>query len=225
MANKELKIYFNFRKYTVLREALEKGGKNFDEQLQEKLEGMYQELIPEKERQEIERLIEQDTVEERLRLIQFAVVRIRDEVEDYHFTTESGEDFYSVAQYCAEVQDKGNPSEYTADTIASFFNQHYAIDETMYDVLKDAVKTDKRISAVLDIDFDIGAFSVLDAEKGVWKKYPIESIVSAAKTASVFEDSYGRDVGERMFYKNLEGQCVEEPLDETESEGMGITPP
>lgn len=225
MASKELKIPIHYRKYVALREALERGGNNFDEQLQAKAEEWYQELIPEEQREKIQKQIELDDAAEAFKARQFAVVRIRDEVEDYHFTTESGEDFYSVAKYCAEVQDRGNPSEYTADTIASFFNQHYAIDETMYDVLKDAVKTDKRISAVLDIDFDIGAFSVLDAEKGVWKKYPIESIVSAAKTASVFEDSYGRDVGESMFYKNLEGQCLEEPLDETESEGMGLTPP
>ena len=225
MANKELIIPIPYRKYVALREALERGGNNFDEQLQAKAEAWYQELIPQEQREQIEKQIAQDDALEAMKAKQFAVIRIRDELDDYYFTTESGEDFYSVAKYCAEVQDRGNPSEYTADTIASFFNQHYPIDETMYDVLKDALKTDNRISAVLDIDFDIGAFSVLDAEKGIWKKYPIEIIVREAKTASVFEDSYGREVGEKLFYDNLEGQCIEEPLDETESEGMGLTPP
>ena len=225
MANKELKIPIPYRKYAALREALERGGNNFFEQLQVKAEEWYQELIPQEQREQIEKQIAEDDALEALKAKQFAVVRIRDEMDDYYFTTECGEDFYSVAKYCAEVQDRGNPSEYTADTIASFFNQHYPIDETMFDVLKDALKTDKRISAVVDIDFDIGAFSVLDGEKGVWKKYPIECIVREAKTASVFEESYGREVGEKLFYDNLEGQHLEEPLEETESEGMGITPP
>ena len=223
MANKELIIPIPYRKYVALREALERGGNNFDEQLQAKAEAWYQELIPQEQREQIEKQIAQDDALEAMKAKQFAVIRIRDELDDYYFTTESGEDFYSVAKYCAEVQDRGNPSEYTADTIASFFNQHYPIDETMYDVLKDALKTDNRISAVLDIDFDIGAFSVLNPEKNAWEKYSIESIVQAARIAQEFE-KWDESMGEKKFYENLDGKYYEEPLEELEQEDSGLIP-
>ena len=223
MANKDLVIPIPYRKYVAIREALERGGNNFDEQLQAKVEEWYQALMPKEQREEIEKQIQADNKAEELKAKQFAVVRIRDEVEDYHFITESGEDFYSLAKYCAEIQSRGNPKEYTADTIASFFNQHYSIEETMYDVLKDALKTDKRISAALDIDFDIGAFSVLNPEKNVWEKYSIESIVQAAIIAQEFE-KWDESMGEKKFYENLDGKYFEEPLEEIEQDDSGLIP-
>ena len=54
MANKELIIPIPYRKYVALREALERGGNNFDEQLQAKAEAWYQELIPQEQREQIE---------------------------------------------------------------------------------------------------------------------------------------------------------------------------
>ena len=223
MANKDLVIPMPYRKYVAMREALERGGNNFDEQLQRKAEEWYQALIPKEQREEIEKQIQADNKVEALKAKQFAVVRIRDEVEDYHFITESGEDFYTLAKCCAEVQSSGNPKEYTVDTIATFFNQHYSIEETMYDVLKDALKTDKRISAVLDIDFDIGAFSVLNPEKNAWEKYSIESIVQAARIAQEFE-KWDESMGEKKFYENLDGKYYEEPLEELEQEDSGLIP-
>ena len=38
MANKDLVISIPYRKYVAIREALERGGNNFDEQLQRKAE-------------------------------------------------------------------------------------------------------------------------------------------------------------------------------------------
>ena len=93
----------------------------------------------------------------------------------------------------------------------------------MYDVLKDALKTDKRISAVLDIDFDIGAFSVLNPEKNAWEKYSIESIVQAARIAQEFE-KWDESMGEKKFYENLDEKYYEEPLEELEQEDSGLIP-
>ena len=67
MANKELKIPIHYRKYAAMREALERGGKNFDEQLQAKAEAWYQELIPEAQRKEIEKQIDADDLGELLK--------------------------------------------------------------------------------------------------------------------------------------------------------------
>ena len=52
MANKDLVISIPYRKYVAIREALERGGNNFDEQLQRKAEEWYQELIPKEQREE-----------------------------------------------------------------------------------------------------------------------------------------------------------------------------
>ena len=67
MANKELKIPIHYRKYAAMREALERGGNNFDEQLQAKAEEWCQELIPESKRKEIQKQIEFDDAAESMK--------------------------------------------------------------------------------------------------------------------------------------------------------------
>ena len=67
MANKDLVISIPYRKYVAIREALERGGNNFDEQLQRKAEEWYQVLIPKEQREEIEKQIQADNKAEALK--------------------------------------------------------------------------------------------------------------------------------------------------------------
>ena len=170
MANKELKIPIHYRKYAAMREALERGGKNFDEQLQAKAEEWYQELIPEQQRKEIQKQIEFDDAAESMKAKQFAVVRIRDEFEAYAFTTEHGADFYSIAKDYAEADKDEALKQYTVDTIGQrCFNAEGSLDDSVYEVLCDSIKTNPLITAVVDFDLYEGIIGGFIEEKELLK--------------------------------------------------------
>ena len=206
MANKELKIPIHYRKYAAMREALERGGKNFDEQLQAKAEEWYQELIPEEQRKEIQKQIGFDDAAESMKAKQFAVVRIRDEFEAYAFTTEHGVEALK---------------QYTVDTIGQrCFNAEGSLDDSVYEVLCDSIKTNPLITAVVDFDLYEGTVHVLEQGYEDWKTYDLYTLTKAVENAEG-EVGLTEQEREQVFRDNLDG----EEIDMTARIAMGITPP
>ena len=218
MANKELTIPIHYRKYAAMREALERGGKNFDEQLQVKAEEWYQELIPEQQRKEIQKQIEFDDAAESMKAKQFAVVRIRDEFESYAFTTEHGADFYSIAKDYAEADRDEALKQYTVDTIGQrCFNAEGSLDDSVYEVLCDAIKTNPLITAVVDFDLYEGTVHVIEQGYEDWKAYDLYTLTKAVENAEG-EVASSEQEREQVFRDNLDGEELDQAM-------LGLTPP
>ena len=181
MANKDLVIPIHYRKYVVIRKALEKGGNNFDEQLQAKAEEWYQSLISQEEREEIEKQIQEDMQAEELRSKSFAVVCIKDDFESYAFTTEK--DF-------AELEKEKDLEQYTVDTLGqSGFRWKASLEEDAYKVLCDAIKTNPLISVVVEFDVYERKAWVLEQGAEDWKEYDFEMFVKAVESTKVLSES------------------------------------
>ena len=218
MANKELTIPIHNRKYAAMREALERGGKNFDEQLQAKAEEWYQELIPEQQRKEIQKQIEFDDAAESMKAKQFTVVRIRDEFEAYAFTTEHGADFYSIAKDYAEADRDEALKQYTVDTIGQrCFNAEGSLDDSVYEVLCDSIKTNPLITAVVDFDLYEGTVHVLEQGYEDWKAYDLYTLTKAVENAEG-EVASSEQEREQVFRDNLDGEELDQAM-------LGLTPP
>ena len=218
MANKELTIPIHNRKYAAMREALERGGKNFDEQIQAKAEEWYQELIPESKRKEIQKQIEFDDAAESMKAKQFAVVRIRDEFEAYAFTTEHGADFYSIAKDYEEADKDEALKQYTVDTIGQrCFNAEGSLDDSVYEVLCDSIKTNPLITAVVDFDLYEGTVHVLEQGYEDWKAYDLYTLTKAVENAEG-EVASSEQEREQVFRDNLDGEELDQAM-------LGLTPP
>ena len=218
MANKELKIPIHIRKYAAMREALERGGKNFDEQLQVKAEEWYQELIPEQQRKEIQKQIDADDLGELLKEKQFAVVRIRDEFEEYAFISRRGENFFSIAKNYVEASKSEDLKQYTLDTIGQrCFNAEGSLDDSVYEVLCDAIKTNPLITAVVDFDLYEGTVHVLEQGYEDWKAYDLYTLTKAVENAEG-EVASSEQEREQVFRDNLDGEELDQAM-------LGLTPP
>ena len=218
MANKELNISIHHRKYAAMREVLERGGKDFDAALEAKAEEWYENLVPEDTRREIEKQIEKDNQAEDLKAKQFAVVRIRDESEEYAFSTAQGEDLFSIAKDYAESDRTENLKDYSVDTIGQrCFRAEGSLDDSVYEVLKDAIKTNPHISAVVDFDLFEGVVHVLEQGYEDWKAYDLYTLTKAVENA---ENEVGLSTQEReqVFRDNLDGEELDQRL-------IGLTPP
>ncbi|MBR1974591.1 MAG: hypothetical protein IKA20_01955 [Clostridia bacterium] len=221
MENKELIIPIHYRKYAAMREALERGGKNFDEQLQAKAEEWYQELIPPSEREQIEKQIALDDKAEAVKGKQFAVVRIRDEFEEYAFSTPRGESFFSIAKDYAEADKDEALKQYTVDTVGQrCFLAEGTLDESVYEVLCDSIKTNPLITAVVDFDLYEGTVHVLEQGYEDWKAYDLYTLTKAVENAEG-EVGLTEQEREQVFRDNLDG----EEIDMAARNAMGITPP
>ena len=190
MENKDLVIPIPYRKYVAIRGTLEKGGNNFDEQLQAKAEEWYQSLIPQEQREEIERQIQADKQAEELRSKSFAVVCIKDDFESYAFMTESGEDFYSITKDFIEMEKEKDLEQYTVDTLGrSGFRWRDSLEESVYEVLSEAVKTNPRVSVAVEFDLFERKAWVLEGGADDWEEYDFERLAKAVERANAFADS------------------------------------
>ena len=217
MENKDLIIPIPYRKYVAIREALEKGGNNFDEQLQAKTEEWYQALVPKEQREEIEKQIQADMKAEELRSKSFAVVCIKDDFESYAFTTENGENFYSLAKNFAELEKDKDFDNYTVDTLGrSGFHWRSSLEEPVYKVLCDAIKINPLISVVAE--FDVYERKAWVLEKGTedWKEYDFDMLAKAVESTKVFSESNYQEQ-EAHFRAFLQDTEI------TVEEGQGLT--
>ena len=212
MENKDLVIPIPYRKYVAIRETLEKGGNNFDEQLQAKAEEWYQSLIPQEQREEIERQIQADKQAEELRNKSFAVVCIKDDFESYAFMTESGEDFYSIAKDFAELEKEKDLEEYTVDTLGrSGFRWKNSLEESVYEVLCEAVKTNPLVLVAVEFDLTERKAWVLEGGADDWSEYDFDSLTKAVESAkSLSEAPYLEQAHQFRLFLDSEDMEIDE---------------
>ena len=209
MANKDLVISIPYRKYVVIREALERGGNNFDEQLQRKAEEWYQALIPKEQREEIEKQIQADNEAEELRKKMFAVVRIQNGFESYAFTTERGEEFYSIARDFVDLDAEKDLEQYELDSISRNGFRHASfLDEPVYEIICGAIKNNQSISAVVNFDLEDRNVCVLEQGSDDWKTYSLDTMEKAVKSLREFAaEPYAMQ--RSRFHSLLESEEIE----------------
>lgn len=225
MRDIELKTGFNFRKYSTLKAELEKNGKSVESEMAKLLERLYSDTIPEGTRKEVELQIEKDRQEELKAAKQFAVVHLHDMEEDYYFITQPRENFHTITQNYYEGQDDINSGLLTLDSIGRYFNVHHEIDESVFFVLAKASKTDDRISAVVQFDFEDKTVNVFENGKNGWRRYDMDMLLEAVGETEGLA-GIGEDVQRLVFYEHLYGEEIEDITDTEEIEpqtGQGLT--
>lgn len=225
MTDRELKIDFNFRKYSALETALKKQGKTVEGEIDKFIERLYLDSVSEQERTEVERLIRQDEREELRLSKQFAVVHLHDMEDDYYFITQPRENFYTIAKNYYDGQDDIKTGLLTLDTVGRYFNIHHEIDESVFFVLAKASKTDDRISAVVQFDFEDKTVNVFENGKKGWRRYDADMLLDAVEeTENIVGVS--EDLQRQVFYENLYGEEIEDITDAEEiemDEGQALT--
>ena len=162
--------------------------------------------------------IDADDLGELLKEKQFAVVRIRDEFEEYAFISQRGENFFTIAKNYVEASKSEDLKQYTVDTIGQrCFGAESSLDESVFEVLCSSIKNTPFITAVLTFDLYEENVQVLEPSCETWKAYDLYTLTKAVENA---EDAVGLTEQEReqIFRSNLEG----EDLDQV---ALGLTPP
>lgn len=221
MSDIEITLFLNEHRFAALEQALTEQDSSVEDYLKESFVDRYESLIPEERREEIETLIQQEEQRQLEAGRQFAVLHFHEEGDDYHFTSELRDGFYSAAhRYQDEIQDK--LGRQTLDSLALAFSEHQPIDEITFSVLCDAIEHDRRITAILEFDFDSGIVGVREQNDLQWRAYQLKDVSIAVSKAErlphlplaakeiIFEDALqDREISLRSFEESSSPlQCM-----------------
>ena len=182
MTDEELVLYFNSLKLAKLESYLLKNGSSVEHDLQNLLDCFYEQTVPEHERVEVETQIELERereAAEREASHRFAVVHFHEGEDDFFFTSELRDSFYSIANlYRSTLKDE--VGKYTLDSIAqSNFSGCQAINDVTFSVLCSAMPNDPRITALVEFDFDRSTVSVRESGDNAWRAYNLKDVSTA----------------------------------------------
>lgn len=158
MTDEEIVLYFNEHRLAKLESYLLKDGSSVEHELQNLLDRFYEQIVPEHERMEVEAQIELEREREaaqREASRRFAVVHFHEGDDDFFFTSELRNSFYSIANlYRSTLKDE--VGKYTLDSIAqSNFSGCQTINDMTFSVLCSAMdNVEKMKGVVLDNEND-----------------------------------------------------------------------
>ena len=209
----DITLFLNEYRVKALEEALgNRTAETIEDKLSEAFDVLYQEYVDDEQRASIEAKIECEEAAEQARIEdkrRFAVYHVREDGEDYHFTSDH---FRSPMQaaYRYRLYDRNELSANPQTLAAAFIETNPISLEACTDI-----NTDKRITALVEFDLDEGCVSVCDNSDNVWQTFTLHDFSVAAYKA-YRSDYRGEDCRREIFNNSLAGKEIN--LDKTENE-------
>ena len=210
MADTDVTLFYNTYRLDALKCILEEQGLDLEQALVPTLDDLYERLVPADQRERIESRITEEAAQEEMEreaAKRFAVIHFHDAEDDYFFTFELRNSFYSIANlYCLDLRDE--VGKYTLDSMASCnFSGKEPISDVMFSVLCNAMPNDDRITALVEFDFENGNISVKERGDNHWRVYHLKDVSTAMWKA---ERQYGLTLAARykIFDTALEGKEI-----------------
>ena len=207
MSDIDITLYLNEYRVRALSDALgNQTAETVEDKLAEAFDTLYQEYVPDEQRASIEATIENEYAAEQAEMEaarRFAVYHIRENGEDYHFTSDN---FRSPMQaaYRYRLYERGALSA-VPETFADAFIETNPVNLKYFNEVCSDIHSDNRISALLEFDLDEGRVSVYDGADNEWQTYSLRDFSVAAYKA--FRSDNRSEEGRReIFNSSLAGK-------------------
>lgn len=202
----EISLWLEDVKYRALERRLKENGLDVTSTMQEKVYDLYEEYVPEDERQQIERIIREERIAEKEAeeaAKKWSLLKVTEHGCTTFLRANQSWNWLLIAQR-VRLYEKGCTDD---SSFINFSSLSPPLSHCEYERLLSAFAADdNRILSVFDVDFDNKYFSVLDRKKG-WKQYQLKDICTAASYA--FRKSYRpQREREEIFLTRLEGKEI-----------------
>lgn len=226
MSDIDITLYLNAYRVRALADALgNQAAETVEDKLAEAFDTLYQEFVPDEHRAAIEAKIERENAIEQARreaARRFAVYHIRENGDDYHFTSDHFRTPMQAA-YRYRLYERGELSD-EHETFADAFIETSPISLDYFKKVCADIHSDNRVTALLEFDLDEGWVSVHNSTDDEWQTYSLHDFSVAAYKA--FRSDYRNEECRREIFNNsLAGKEVdlsEETDDETENQVIQI---
>lgn len=217
MSDIDITLYLNEYRVRALANALgNQTAETVEDKLTEAFDILYQEYVPDEQRATIEARIERENAAEQARreaARRFAVYHIRENGDDYHFTS----DYFRTpmqAAYRYRLYERGELSD-EHKTFAAAFIETSPIGLDYFKKVCADIHSDNRVTALLEFDLDEGWVSVHNSINEDWQTYSLHDFSVA--TYKAFRSDYRSEECRREIFNNsLAGKEVD--LSETDDE-------
>lgn len=207
MADVFLTLHLNERQVSALTDTAGMSYETIEEKMLESFHSLYEQLVPENKRAEIDAEIRRQDLQSAEKTSQrFAVVHLHDETDDIHFTTELHDNFYSIAALYNNYL-KEDVGRLTLDSIANEFPEAQMINPLTFSVLCSAMYDDERINTVAEFDFENQIVSVYDRNSEKWKVYDLSDVSEAVAHAESIE-GVSLETRRAVFEEALNGKEI-----------------
>ena len=222
----DITLYLNAYRVRALADALgDQTAETVDDKLAEAFDTLYQEYVPDEQRASIEAMIESEYAAEQAKTEaarRFAVYHIRENGDDYHFTSDY---FLSPMQaaYRYRLYARG---ELSADpkTFADAFIETNPVSLEYFGKVCADIHADDRVTALFEFDLDEGWVSVHNSTDDDWQVYSLHDF-SVADYKAFRSDYRNEECRREIFNNSLAGKEMdlsEETDDETENQVIQI---
>ena len=222
MPDMDITLFLNELRVRALADALgNQTAETVEDKLTEAFDMLYQEYVPDEQRAAIEARIERENAAEQARLEAkrlFAVFHIRENGEDYHFTSDHFRTPMQAA-YRYRLYERDELSS-APKTFADAFIETNPVNLEYFGKVCADIHADDRVTALLEFDLDEGRISVCDSTDNEWQTYSLHDFSVAAYKA--FRSDYRDEECRREIFNNsLVGKEIDlsdETTNEDESE-------
>lgn len=218
MHDEEIVLYFNEHRLDALRINLTEQHTDLTKELYKALELLYEQNVPEEERNAVEQFIaeqEHEEAERREAERRFAVYHIRENGEDAHFTSEYFRSPMQAAyRYRRYVR---NELSDEPKTFADAFMETEPIPIEKFAEICDDMNSDPRVTALIEFDLDNDTVSVCGSSDNAWWTYSLHDF-SVAAFKAYRSDFHTDDDRREIFENSLAGKEID--IDEGEAPAM-----
>lgn len=205
----ERKINLDDRKYDALKRVLAAQGRNIDEEIVARIEALYEDLVPEPEREQIAQALKSEYPEG-----SFAVFRFRDEGESLYFTSSKVMTLYASAKLYGKIEADGNRVLTLDSIVHRYFGEDGTeiISENIFSVLAKAMANDERITTVVEYNFDSECIKVHDRDGVTVKHYTLDTLMECFDDAEIAL-VHGESERDKILARLMNGkEYLTEPL-------------
>ena len=206
----DITLDINEHRLRALSDALgNKTADTVEDKLMEAFDMLYQEHVPDEIRSDIESRIEREDAAEQARLEakrNFAVYHIRENGEDYHFTSNYFKTPMQAAYRYRLYERKLLSDEHK--TFADAFIETRLLSIKEFDAVCTDINSDKRITFLVEFDLDEGRVSICESSNNAWWTYSLHDFSVAAYKA-YRSDYRSEDCRREIFNSSLAGREID----------------
>lgn len=184
MANTEVPLLYNEYRLRAIKKVLEERGSSVEQVLKNRLDSVYQDIVPFEEQERIEAMIRREESASQQNKRPCGIFHLHSEDGDMHIATPNYNSFIQFGRlYHGHLQYKAY--SYSIDSIACLFGQRRDLDPELFQSLCDTFRSNDTVSMIADVDFERGNISLMDKGADDWRTYRLDDISNAIR--SVYE--------------------------------------
>ena len=225
MGSIDVTIYYDQYRIAAMERILSSQNRKLDDEIQKQMDALYESIVPEQERSDIEERIRQEEIQRAAEYEasrRFALVHLHDANEDYYLVTEKHTDFFQSARLfravmkdIAKLWGKGGKSPLSdLNQMRIAYMEHEPLTEEAFTKRMESAPNDHRIKAMIEFDFENGTISVCEGSDNHWSTYMIKDVSAAAFYADLKMGVPYEDRRE-IFDSRLEGKEINCDQEET----------